>query len=575
MEAPANTIGKTPVSGTEAEATLYLALNTIMVDVMKRVLFGVTILPILLGSSLAFHDLDDDYFAIRKNFEIFGSIYEDLVLNYVDEVDAERMMRSGIQAMLDELDPYTVFFDEATNEQISIAVRGKTGSPGLSISRRNDRIIVDSPEAGASAYIQGVRTGDTILKIDDVDVSELSASDTYNLLRGEPGTVVKVVLSREGTESELEFLLTRTVVSVSNVSFAGNISVDNNDFSLIKLERFGRNAAGEVKSTLDSLLSSTESRGVILDLRDNPGGLLSEAVGIVSLFMPSGNPVVSTQGRATESAQLFKTEGQPLYPTGPLFVLVNEISASASEIVAGALQDHDRAVILGNQSFGKGLVQVVNRLPYNTSLKITTARYYTPSGRSIQRYHTGTDAAIGISPRRQFSTQNGRTVLDGGGIDPDIGTRSIVQSDLIDALQRRSAFFFFANYFSGTTPNVDATFEVTDAILDAFVEWLDGQQFEFTTRSELILEDLRQSLISANYSDSALEVVSEALATEKHADFDRYQSEIKRLLRKEILARYMSSRELIRTLAISDPTLAEAARLAIDADKYSSILNIN
>lgn len=544
---------------------------------MKRLLLLSFSLSMLLGTTLPAHDIDDDYFAIRKNFEIFGSLYENLVLNYVDDVDAERLMRSGIRAMLDELDPYTVFFDEAANEQMNIAARGKTGSPGLSIGRRDNKIIVASPEAGASAYIQGVRTGDNILSIGGINAGDLSASDAYNLLLGDPGTTVDVTIRRDGIDSPLDFRLTRQEISYRSLSFADNVYVGSSKAIYLKLDRFGRHAAREVKAALDSLATDDQNTAIILDLRDNTGGLLGEAVGITSLFLDPGSPVVTTRSRIDEDAQLLRTDGKPVHPNGPLFVLINELSASASEIVAGALQDHDRAVILGSRSFGKGLVQVVNRLPYNTSLKITTARYYIPSGRSIQRIYSdnpsSTSMSVPDSVRTPFTTKGGRRVYDGAGIDPDLVTISNSNSELLDALSRRSAFFFYANHFAARNPELDASFEIDDETLHDFRSWLLETGFDYDVQSEHIIQDLQASLSEAGYAEAPVEELRNHIADQKILDFDRFADEIHPRLRREILARFMNKDDVTRAMAITDPTVLKAFELMDDTTMYDSILS--
>lgn len=528
---------------------------------------------LILAAPIRWHGSDDDYFAIRKNFEIFGSIYEDLVLEYVDEVDAERLMRAGIEAMLQELDPYTVFLDEAANEQMDIAVRGNTASPGIAVGAIGGRIVVMSPEFAASGYKQGIRTGDEIISVDGISVDNLTAADTRIMLYGEPGSVVEVIIRRSGTDQPISFMLLRERVRFNSVSFADNISIASGETSIyIKLDRFGRGATAEVRRALDSLaLPSNDT--VILDLRDNPGGLLGEAVGIVSLFLPSGSNVVTTIGRATETDQQYKSSGRPVFD-GKLIVLINEISASASEIVAGALQDHDRAIIVGSRSFGKGLVQIINELPYNTSLKITTARYFMPSGRSIQNIRAGTASTRHVpqSLRREFKTERGRIVFDGAGIEPDVSTGTETEAEVVQALKRRSAFFAFANHYRESGAVVNESFTITEAILSDFRTWLEEQDFEFETEAEKELTNARRAFESADYSIDALDVVDQRLQSEKQIEVERRSDQIKPYLYKEILSRYLDDESFTRTITNADQAVLSSIALASDSDRFLQIL---
>ena len=528
---------------------------------------------LVLAAPMSSHNTDDDYFAIRKNFEIFGSIYEDLVLEYVDEVDAERLMRAGIEAMLQELDPYTVFLDEAANEQIDIAVRGKTGSPGISVGAVGGNIVVMSPEYSAVGYKQGIRTGDVVVSVDGTLVDELTATDTRNMLYGEPGSTVEVVVKRGGLEEPLSFMLVRERVRFNSVSFVDNIDTGNGSpAAYIRLDRFGRGAAGEVKNALDSLTSSSTS-AVILDLRDNPGGLLGEAIGVVSLFVPSGTTVVSTIGRATETDQLYKSAGRPVYD-GKLIVLINEISASASEIVAGALQDHDRAVIAGTRSFGKGLVQVINELPFNTSLKVTTSRYFIPSGRSIQNVLAGSapTSEVPQEMRNEFKTEGGRLVFDGAGIEPDVTTSIAQEAEVVQALKRRSAFFAFANHYRKTGASVDPSFVVSDSLFSVFRGWLAEQDFAFETEAERELASLREVFQQSEYTTTILDSVEERLLSEKQSEIERRSNQIKPYLYREILGRYLDDDTFTRTITVADATIQQSLVLASDPDRFRQIL---
>ncbi|MCH8963152.1 MAG: S41 family peptidase, partial [Bacteroidetes bacterium] len=528
------------------------------------------------------------------------AVYEELVTGYVDDLDAARVMRTGLEAMLDDLDPYTVFFDEADNADIDILTRGKYGGVGLNVQVRNGRITVSSPIEGANGYKQGVRAGDIITHVAETPIDGLSLSDVRNLMRGEPGTTVEVVIEREGEPEALRFILTREEVTIKNVTYTAFVDDDTaSGLGYIKLERFARGASRDVRGTLQEMQKAGPVRGVILDLRDNPGGLLEDAFEITELFVPQGVAIVSTRGRTPETERVYRSKTPPLLPETPVVILVNELSASASEIVAGAIQDVDRGLIVGTTSFGKGLVQIVKPLPYNTSLKLTTSRYYTPSGRSIQAIdyslHDGDFEQIPDSLRRTFKTAAGRPVQDRGGIMPDVEVSLGEVSELEQALRRRAAFFFFANHYAATHKiESEAGEERTaeerffrgenlpaaavdldlDVILEEFQAWLATQEFFYRPTAARALDQLDDDLQAMGYAEADDEVAAlrQAVLKEKDADFDRHTARLKELLRAEIVARYVGRAEQIKASLASDPQFRKAVALLQDPDAYARAL---
>lgn len=522
---------------------------------------------------------DDDFFALRKNFQIFGAVYEELVGNYVDPLDAERIMRTGIEAMLQDLDPYTVFFDEADNTNIGIASQGKYGEVGLNVGLRNGKVTVSAPQEDASGYKQGVRTGDVITEIGGQSTEGLSLRDVYSVLRGEPGTVVEVTVVREGEPEPLRYLLTREERMRHNVSYSGFVGDDTSSgLGYVKLERFGRGAAAETRKAIQALNDASALKGLVLDLRDNPGGLLNDAVDISQFFVPNGSTIVSTRGRTSATERVYRSTIAPIMPDLPLVVLVNEISASASEIVAGAMQDLDRGVVVGVPSYGKGLVQIVKPLPYNTSLKITTSKYYTPSGRSIQSIdygqHDGAPTTMADSLRRSYTTARGRIVRDGGGIEPDVLVSLGNESELEQALRRRAAFFFYANHYAATHPSVAPDFTVTDATLKDFRSWLDSQNFTYRTAAERDLERLADLLAANAYTGTRDELadLQKAVQQEKANDFERHETRLKEELREEILARYYGRTAQVKASLANDPQFNKATELLRDSRAYGRVL---
>ncbi|MDI6402770.1 S41 family peptidase, partial [Balneolaceae bacterium ANBcel3] len=394
----------------------------------------------------------DTYFQLKKNFTIFSEVFEQLSNAYIDDVDPDILIRRGIEAMLDELDPYTVLIDEAESRRMDIVTTGQYAGVGLEVGARGGQLVVIAPVEGYSAERRGVKAGDVIKKVDDVDVSRLTADDLQSLLRGDPGSAVVLTIERYGIDEPLIFELERETIEVKNVTFFGVLESDSR-IGYILLRRFAQNAAEEVREAILELEKEAPLDGLILDMRNNPGGLLEEAVKIIDKFVPPGERIVWTEGRYSRANQRYTTSETPVYEDRPLIVLQNHGSASASEIVSGALQDLDRAVIVGQRSFGKGLVQVVRELSYNTALKITTSKYFIPSGRSIQStpFVSGEDISgtgdVPDSLRSRFSTKSGRTVYEGIGIEPDVYVEKRQQSLLEIALLQNSHYFFFVNEF--------------------------------------------------------------------------------------------------------------------------------
>ncbi len=547
---------------------------------MKRRLTTCALVVVTLaaGFTAGFLMPDDDFFALRKNFQIFGAVYEELISGYVDPLDPEKLMRSGIDAMLEDLDPYTNFIDEADNTDIDIITRGRYGGVGLNIGVRNGKITVTSPIEGTSGYKQGVRTGDVITEIEGQDASDLSLSDVRHLMRGEAGTAVEIKIEREGEPEPIEFMLTRQQVELKNVAYAG-FADSSAGIGYLKLDRFARDVGGETRTALQDLKSSGRLEGLILDLRDNPGGLLDGAVDITQLFVSQGSVIVSTRGRLAQTERVYRSKLPPLLPETPMVVLVNGLSASASEIVAGAIQDLDRGVILGEPTFGKGLVQIIKPLPYNTSLKLTASKYYTPSGRSIQAIdyaeHDGVERSFPDSLRRTFNTEAGRPVKDGRGIEPDRAVAPGSDSDLEAALDRLAAFFFYANHYAAENPTVSRDFEVTDAILADFRRWLDEENFAYRTDAERAVEALENNLDEIGYTTTRDEVdaLKQAVVQEKDADFSRHNDELKERLRSDILARYYGDSVQIAASFRHDTQVLSAVSLLKDNARYQSILS--
>lgn len=523
----------------------------------------------------------DLYFEIKKNFTIFSEVYREVSLNYVDEVNPEKLMRRGINAMLESLDPYTVFIDEARNQEIDIITRGNYGGVGLEVGFKGDRIVVIAPMEGYSAHQKGIRAGDVIVAVDGVSVEGLSAEEVQNMTLGEPGSTVTLMIERYGVDRQLTFKLERERIDVKNVAYHGFVE-PNGDIGYILLSRFSQNAAEEIRNSIAGLQGKKKLKGLILDLRNNPGGLLNEAVSVVDKFVKPGVKVVETRGRLSEHNSVYRTEEPAMLGDLPLVVLQNGGSASASEIVSGALQDLDRAVIIGEQSFGKGLVQIVRPLSYNTALKITTARYYIPSGRSIQSVtytHDEQNSQINKpdSLRNAFKTQNGRTVYDGHGITPDIVIKEPKPTLLETALYQNSYFFFFANQYVANHDHFNAP-GVSDEVYDQFIDYLKEKDFNYETRTEQYLdkvEDHFASLDSKINVDRSLANLEQAAKQEKEEEFKEQEKQFKKILYLELISRYHGQKGQYEASVRLDPIVKKATEVIYDANKYQEILAIN
>ncbi len=557
--------------------------------------FKASFLAVLVGASLVLGiavgftaSSDDDLFALRKNFRIFGAVYEELVTGYVNPVDPERLMRTGVEAMLSELDPYTTFLDETDNANIDVITEGRYGGVGLNVGERGGKVTVIAPVEGANGYKQGIRAGDVITHINDRPVEPLSMKDVQTLLRGEPGTTVEVTVERKGTPAPIKFTLTREEIDLENVTYRGHVG-EAADVGYVKLERFTRNAASEVESALQGLQETGTMTGVILDLRGNPGGLLNAAVGVSELFVPKGATIVKTEGRVPAANNTYRSDRAPLLPDLPLVVLVDGYSASASEIVAGAVQDHDRGVVLGSTTYGKGLVQAIRSLPHNTSLKMTTAQYLTPSGRSIQpldptplrdssataRQRDTTSSASAARRGRTHQTTHGRTVRDGKGLTPDVPVEGEEPGALEQALKRQAAFFFYANHYAASRDTLSPDFAVTDEDLADFQAWLANEDIRYPTEAEHAIQKLRERFADEEYEAVQEEVAAlqEAVRDEKQESFQTHAEALKQHLEREIRSRFVTESQQTEARLADDRQVTAAVDLLHERDRYDAILS--
>ena len=515
---------------------------------------------LVLGGIVAFQAKNDRLFAIAKSIDIFASLIRELDTYYVDQIDPEQLLTVGIQAMLEELDPYTEYIPEEESDDFRMLTTGEYAGVGALIGNRGEGNIVLMPYTGFPAQNAGIRIGDLLLKVDSVAVQKKSTSEVSELLKGPANTGVTVTVKRG--EDTLQFSLNRKKISLKNVPFYGKLDEKT---GYIKLSDFTTNASAEVRNALVNLKAQGATQ-IVLDLRDNPGGLINEAVEIVNLFIPKGKEVVKTIGKLQQVNYTYKTTKTPVDKEIGVIVLINERSASAAEIVAGALQDYDRAVLLGQKSFGKGLVQTTLPLSFNTQIKITTAKYYIPSGRCIQAIdyaksrEDGSAGTVPDSLRKAFKTANGRVVLDGAGIEPDEKVKEGSYAPISYTLVAGNHVFDFATQYFYMHPKLSSpsTFQVTEEVYSDFKKFLVGKEYDYTTYTEKSVQDMEKYLAKEPYFETVKEQLEQIKAKVNHSkenDLDTHKKEIKKILSEEIVSRYYFQEGMIEASLQGDPVI--------------------
>lgn len=525
---------------------------------------------------------DERNFRISKHLDIFHAAFRELDLCYVDTIDVVKVIDEGIHAMVSGLDPYTVYYPEEEDEELKMMMTGKYAGVGAIIRyhKKYDRVVIVEPYEGMPALNAGLQAGDILLSIDGEDLKGLPVDKVSDMLRGEPSTQLVVRAKREGVaDSLIEVKLTRANIALPSVPY---YTLLPDSIGYIILNSFTENCAREVRLALVDLRNQG-ARGLVIDLRGNGGGSLSEAVDIAGLFVPKGTEVVSTKGKIPQAAQSFKTRREPLDLHIPLVVLVDGQSASASEIVAGAMQDLDRGVILGRRTYGKGLVQAVRELPYNASLKVTTSKYYTPSGRCVQaidyarRADDGSVERIPDSLTTVYYTQAGRSVRDGGGITPDVEVKAERLPNLLYYLANDDVLFDFATLYHRTHPTIASAgdFVVNDSLYAAFKENVKASGFTYDRGSEKALQALKEMARFEGYMDATsaeFVALEKKLSHDLDRDFEYFEKDIKQLLADEIVTRYYYQRGSIMQAIKSDSALIRACQLLSDEETYGSLL---
>lgn len=518
-------------------------------------------------------------FEIAKNVDIFVSILKELNDKYADEIMPGQLTQTAIDAMLESLDPYTVFYPESEIEDYRMMTTGQYGGIGALIQQNGKDVAISEPYDNSPAQKAGVRAGDIVKKVNGQTVEGKNSSDVSAAMKGQPGSTLVLEVYRPFANKTMTFNIVREEIKLPNIPYSGMLG---DGIGYIKLDQFTEKAATEVKESFIKL-KEEGMKYLILDLRNNGGGLLSEAVGIMNIFVENGVTIVETKGKIPEQQRVFKTQFPVTDKQIPVAVLVNEHSASASEIVSGAFQDLDRGVIIGKKTYGKGLVQNVLPLDYNTSLKITVSKYYIPSGRCVQNidyFNHDTTKAMKIpdSLAVAFKTKNGRTVYDKGGVEPDVVTEDSLVSNVLVALVQNNLIFDFANRYRCTHDTIAAAdrFVVDDAIYNEFVAFLKGKDYSYKSETEKLLDDLK----SAAKDDRVLasiqplcDQLGQKLQDEKSQDLIKYKKEISSYLASEIVVRYYYQKGRLMNLLNDDPDVLTAKSILLDAKKYNAILS--
>lgn len=525
----------------------------------------------------------DNYFEVTKNLDIFTTLYKELNTYYVDTLNPEKLMRAGTVEMLGELDPYTDYIPEEDMDDYRMQTTGKYGGIGAVIGTRGEWVIVTEPYEGFPAQKSGLMAGDRIIEVDGKSAKNFKTDQVSAMLKGKPGTEVVVKVKRPnaaGAEDDLTVKMVREEIKIKNVPYYG---VVDGGIGYIRLGNFTERAGQEVRNALVDMESKGKLKGIILDLRGNPGGLLHEAINVSNVFIDKNIEVVATKGKIPEWNKSFYSLNDPTDLRTPMVVLADGGSASAAEIVSGSLQDLDRAVILGQKTFGKGLVQSTRSLPYGAKLKITTAKYYIPSGRCIQainyaeRNEDGSVKRVPDSLKVAFKTRNGRTVYDGGGIDPDISVEPERLANITISLLTKNHIFEYATEYRAKHKKIgDAkTFVLTDAEYNDFVAWVSKKEYDYTTRSEKVLEDLKKTADKEHYLseiETDLDALKKTMMHDKQRDLEKQKPQIKSLLEEEIVSRYYFNTGRAEASLKSDNELKAAIDALKDEKKINELL---
>lgn len=545
---------------------------------LKKYIAGIGLACLGLGL-FSFKSDSDRYFEIAKNLDVFATLFKEVNTYYVDEVPPARMMRIGIDAMLKSLDPYTNYIPEDDIEDFRTMTTGQYGGIGALIGNRDGKVIVQMPYENTPAHKAGLMIGDEILKIDGISVVGKTNSDVNKLLKGQANTPIKLEVKSYGQAKSKVLEFSRANIVIDNVPYYGML---NKEIGYFQLSGFTMDAGREVRMAVQKLKEQGATK-IIFDLRDNPGGLLHEAVNISNVFVDKGKDIVSTKGKVKEWNKTYKALDEPLDKDIPLVILTSSRSASAAEIVAGVMQDYDRAVLVGERTFGKGLVQATRPLSYNSQLKVTTAKYYIPSGRCIQaidyahRNEDGSVSKVADSLRVAFKTSAGRVVYDGGGVSPDVEVEQNEYSEITKTIAKNGYFFEYANKYRLENPSIVAAkeFKLSDADYKKFVAYLGAKDVSYKSNIERELEELTTKAKEGKHFDDVkdeIEAIRKEVSHNKTNDLTRFRPEIQEILEAEIASRYYLQKGFIEASFDDDPNILMAKNVLDNPQQYSSYL---
>jgi carboxyl-terminal processing protease len=543
--------------------------------------FAVLLITLVGIIGLSFTPPAERYFEIAKNLDIFASLFKEVNSLYVDEVNPNKLIRTGIDAMLGSLDPYTNYIPEDEVENFRTVNTGQYGGIGAVTREIGTRTVVTMIYEGYPAAKNGLKIGDEVLKMDEVDLSKISMEEANLLMRGQVGTSVKLVVKRVGVDEPIQIEFKREKIKVNNVPYYGMVSPE---VGFVQLTDFTPDAGKEVKNAVIAL-KEKGAKGIILDLRGNPGGLLFEAVNVCNIFIPKGKKVVTTKGKVEDSNINYETLNPPVDTEIPVAVLINRGSASASEIVAGTLQDYDRAIVIGEKSFGKGLVQLSRPLSYNSQVKITTAKYYTPTGRCIQvldythRRDDGSVESVPDSLKKEFKTTRGRKVYDGGGIDPDIVTEGFEASTITQVLYTNGYLFDYATLFSSKHATIPSAidFSLSDPEYNEFVNWMKGKTYNYRSPVEIQLAQLTEEAKRERYYEDLkpqIQQMQARMTDSRKNDLLTFKDQIKNLLEEDIVAHYYYERGAVEVGFKRDLDIKKSIEILNNVPAYKKILNL-
>ncbi len=547
----------------------------------KRIFVGILGLIFVAGTSILLTSHKSPDFEIVKHLDVFSSLIKELNLYYVDPIDPGKTIKKGIDEMLKNLDPYTVYIPESKIEDLTFMTTGQYGGIGALIRKRGDYIMITDPYEGFPANKAGLKAGDIIMEIDGKDLKGLSTSQVSELLKGQPGTTVKLKVKRAVTEDSKQFSFEREKVQISPVPYYGML---DDKTGYVRLSSFTNKAFEEFNKAVKELKETQNAESLVIDLRSNPGGLLIEAVRICNLFIEQDETVVSTKGKVERWNKTYKAQMTPYDTEIPLVVLVNRNSASASEIVSGCIQDLDRGVVIGQRTFGKGLVQTTRDLSYNAKLKVTTAKYYIPSGRCIQALdytHRNEDGSVGKVPDSlisKFQTKNGRSVYDGGGIRPDIAIPAEKLSNIAAHLFVDNLIFDFASKYVYEHPEAPElkTFNLSDQDYKTFIDFINEKSFDYETSSENAFNDLLETAKKEKYYEVAEDefaALEAKIAHDRKKDLGLFRSEIKQIIEQEIIGRYYYQKGQLQYQLANDKEVKRALEILSTSEEYQGILN--